>query len=260
MILTGLKEAISKRFWGLPYDKMSEIKICIKPPKAAGDPGQMISLWKSINDVLELLSSIDGIRRLTVHLHERWSVGGVLNRSIQEEVISNGRLTPGYEADINLVLLPLRRIRNVQKSCIWFQKRYMSADGRRQFLDGFTDKPEVIRQGFLKERTPEDLETLGKVIDKVHCELENVLPGGTANMLRLERFLSWYTDAAAYNQDASAYLTSHQKRIDQGEQKWKKRNQKSVEWRMRMMHAFNPRSACWQAWRFMRNQLAAVGG
>ncbi|KAF4626092.1 hypothetical protein G7Y89_g12069 [Cudoniella acicularis] len=206
----------SQAWINLPYYKLTGIKIEIEAPYSEFDVtynnlGPLICLWKKSD------------------------IG-----------FSDIRVVPLYF----VVLEPFWRVRNVEKAKVHYTEALLKSDRKELPLD-FFEKAMMLKVPFGDFDTQWDYcpleweewddKYVKKDLDQRFLRFQRFLdgdPSWEANMLRLERFSTWYTDT----------LSGKSKYLDEMERAWKESRCRRVDLddlhiRHRMMMALNPMSA-----------------
>jgi hypothetical protein len=109
--LRDLQDATSRGFSSLPYTKLKGIRVEVEAPDST-DPGQMICLWKKTVCLVDLLSQVDGLPDLEIHLTDskpskgseesKWSTDGIAQQSIPYN--RNDDFYDEYNMDFKVIL------------------------------------------------------------------------------------------------------------------------------------------------------------
>ena len=264
-IIQGLDDPVKRKFCNLPYAYLRGVHIDIQAPNRR-DPGQVVCLFKKCTNLVTLLLSEHTrwyIPDLTLQLSDsaeaKWTVDGEPQMSVAydrprsvppavDPIIDR----PNDEAyiycdDSQIVMCAFLRIRNAKSGQI-----IIPPDMERQtvFLHnladlwsddgpfgGFTDPAHSWNDIKLQER-------LDMIFTELDLELD-VLPGATADMLRLERCAEWYVDEAG---GSSPYEKEYE-RITKAwthRERYRDKNLERLNWRYGIMRALNPRSLYYQ--------------
>ena len=203
-------DAVSRGFGKLPYRKLKGIRIEIEAP-CREDPGQIVCLWKKGLDLIRLFEQAEnGLPNLGIHLIDsastKWSVECEPQKSVavnrersnppRGSVIDRTNVASIFDEDYQIVLTPFQRLRNVRTAKVCLPEG-MVYDGN------FAHNMEtlLVERGAFgtwpDTEDPWDDKELEQVQDEMFLNLDSeldMLPGVTANMMRLERFSSWYTN------------------------------------------------------------------
>ena len=267
-----MKDAVKRGFETLPYAKLRGVHFDIKAPNRR-DPGQVFCLYKKCTDLVTLLQFTkyylpDLTLRLSDTTSAKWTVDGEPQKSVAcdrprnipvvDEIID--RQTDQayiYCDDSQIVLCAFLRIRNARSAQI-----LIPDDMQRQqaFLDKmedawtdegpfgiYTDPDYAWNDTRLQER-------LDIIFTDLDLELD-MLPGKTADMLRLERCSAWYTDEAGGD---SPYEKEYERIIKAWTDRQCLRDTKMEKLNLRygMMRALNPRSLYYQ---YTKPRVSAQG-
>lgn len=209
------RDALSK----LPFKKLSAIEITINAPDQ-GNTAQFLTLFKHTRELAALLEQAEGLPQFTIRLCDtesgQWSQDGK-----PQKTISMGCFTPIFEPDYRPVLLQFARLRSIQKVTVQIANRFPVLDRDVSWLENMID---VLnrKEPFGSFKTEEDDpwwdkafqesscylclydetfdeywddEVIQRRLNNLYYEYESVLdvlPGQTADMMRLERFMYWY--------------------------------------------------------------------
>ena len=193
--LQDLDDAVSRGFGKLPYEKLKGIRVEIHAPHRR-DPGQVVCLWKKCLDLARLLEQANhGLPNVEIHLKDstwaKWSVDGKPQKSLAVDCI-NGE---DNDEDYEIVLTAFYRLRNVQTAKVYLPEDMVY--NNYTYNIGIVLEQEEAFGTSLDADDPWNDKILQKDQDQMFMDLDvelDLLPGNTANMMRLERFSSWYTD------------------------------------------------------------------
>ncbi|KAL8725348.1 MAG: hypothetical protein Q9166_007408 [cf. Caloplaca sp. 2 TL-2023] len=188
--LRNLNHAFKKGFNKVPYEKLKKIQINIQAPSSR-DSGQVICLYKKCRDLAALLEHAkQGLPNLEINLLDsesaKWSLDGEPQRSIDDEFWND-------TDDQDIVLYAFLRLRNARSATIntpthcndCFSRRVAKILMRKDLVGTYRDPDDEWDDLALQEQMDE-------LYVRLDLDLDS-LPGPTANMMRLERFSSWYT-------------------------------------------------------------------
>jgi len=198
-------------FRDLPYNKIKEIKIDIDSPNHS-DPGQMLCIWENVS-IVDLLSPVSGIKSLVITFSGNWGT-----KTKPQKSFPDYRRLLDTRYDIDLTLMQLCRIRYVLKPSTHF--RFEGEGGGVCPIVKGLEADMMSRQPFggpyakdQLDQTKED-EQIQLMIDNTCLVLERILEeafGITANLLRRERFASWFTEAGVCVDESSPdYVKKYQ--------------------------------------------------
>lgn len=210
--LTSLDDSIKRGFGNLPYHKLKRIQINIEAPEMR-DPGQVLCLHKKCTNLAELLEQAkQGLPDIEISLFDsssaQWSLeSGEAQRSIWVDRRKHyppefNKFDTGRENIFNrvydyiVVLQTFSRLRNA-RSAIIHSPNNMRID--HNFMEGIalTLMEREPTGSYLDADDSWDDATLQKEMDEIYMGLDldlDVLPGPTANWMRLDRFSCWYSD------------------------------------------------------------------
>ncbi|KAL8798673.1 MAG: hypothetical protein Q9182_006484 [Xanthomendoza sp. 2 TL-2023] len=228
--LQSLDHAIEQGFNTLPYEKLKSIEININAPDTT-DPGQLVCLFLKCRDLAALLEHAkQGLPDLVIKFLDSVSAKWP-ERDNQQQSISidpkrhypplrrnpdlspeardrfydyyeridwtldpDSEETPNEFQDSNFITRTFLRLRNVRSAriivplqCGGFWSPDDSGVLQRKEPMGFNQDPEGL---WSDASIQEDMDDMYLQID---LDLD-LLPGPTANMMRLHRFSSWYRD------------------------------------------------------------------
>ncbi|PMD59272.1 uncharacterized protein K444DRAFT_428729 [Hyaloscypha bicolor E] len=171
----------------LPYKGLKAIKIEIEAPSQE-DPGQVVLLWTKIQDLMELLSQAEEFPSIDIYLRETnasWATNGTAHKTvpIDPEHLDEDEYVP----DIEVVLMPLCKLRNVRTASIHVPKGFVTGNHLLYHIG----------------RQMETAESFGRVRNGDLDEALDELPGTTANFMRVERLGRWFSkgDKSQYVED-----------------------------------------------------------
>lgn len=210
--LQNVDDAVSRGFGALPYEKPKAIRINITAPDGR-DPGQIVCLWKKCLDLGELLGkSFGGRRNIEILLENRkdlqWfqdglpqmSVSATRNRckcSPQDGQIDRPDKTFIQKDDIRIVLTAFQHLRNIKeiKICPPQDKRRSFKDYTNH-LENLLMQKEVFRT-LVGPPNSRNEPIFQQKRDDLSMNLDrelDFLPGETAEIMRSDRFGSWYSN------------------------------------------------------------------
>jgi len=255
--LRDLQDATSQGFSSLPYTKLKGINVELEAPDAT-DPGQMICLWKKVISLTGMLSEVNGLPDLEIHLvdaeplksseESKWSTDGIAQQSIPCD--RNHEYYDEYDEDFEAILQPFCRLRNARSASVHVATKINAVSHLLENIAAFM----ILKEPFgcyIAEGEWSDNSTQ-KSLDRNFLQFDNALddlPGTTARMLRLERFSSWFEDG----------LHSKSKYLDELERAYHSNYCSSVNTLLSiynncsMVLAFNPLSATMQEMRFQKH-------
>ncbi|KAL8917726.1 MAG: hypothetical protein Q9208_007778 [Pyrenodesmia sp. 3 TL-2023] len=242
--LQDLDEAMKRCFHKLPYRTMRKIQIDVGAPDRS-DPGQVVSLYKKCVDLATMLENAEsGLLNIEINLLDseeaKWTWDGQPQNSI----------TQHHTGDYELVLSAFSRLRDVESAKFRVPVQLdpdshlienMEAILRLEGPFGANLAPHG--DGEWDDR---DIQT-DRDLMYVNLDLElDFLHGHTANMMRLDRFSSWYTDKLGGN---SEYEREYERII----KTWKNLPEppdrlfqltvlERLQWRYEAMRVYDPRA------------------
>ncbi|KAL9099555.1 MAG: hypothetical protein Q9163_004962 [Psora crenata] len=263
------EDAMKRGYNNLPYEKLRKIQINIEAPYRR-DPGQVVCLHKKCVDLVALLECAKhGLPDLELSflksLSADWSLEGKPQKSVaidrvkryppKDMIIDRNNATEITADDAEIVLMAFSRLRNARstKACVPIDMH------RDDYL--FYNIAETITE---KEPVgtylnPDDLHNdreLQEDLDEISIDLDielDMLPGPTANMMRLDRFSSWYADSLG---GESKYEREYERIMKTWRNSFLKPiRMRTLQWRYGFMRACNPRSL---ANRYTVSQLSAI--
>lgn len=255
--LQDLDHAVSQGFGKLPYEKLKGVQVEIDAP-CCRDPGQIACLWKKCLVLVALLEQADrGFPNLEIHLKDsisaKWSVDGEPQKSV---AVDRVRSNPPRDSDTDRVneqsditdpdyviaLTPFHRLRDAQTAKVYLPDDMVCDNDFAYNMETVL----VQKEAFGTWLDPDDRwndKSLQGDQDQVFMDLDvelDLLPGITANMMRLDRFSSWYTDAlgseSKYERELERILKTRSTIYDNYNKP------KHIQLRYAAMRAFNPRS------------------
>lgn len=205
-ILQDLSHAKRIGFFDFHFEKMNKIVINIEAPDDWKDAGQQICLYKKCVALASLLENAKkGLPRIEIHLIEpsesKWSEGSSTISCFLRQHFAYEPTVEEYNLLGNhfmfdppeIVLQAFYRLRNARSAEICAPSDRFHAGKYDNELSGLTHPVP-----FNPDLDADDLEEQ-QLADQLFVELDlalDLLPGNTANMLRLARFSSWYDDAS----------------------------------------------------------------
>lgn len=258
--LRDLEDAVSRGFGKLPYEKLKGIQVEIDAP-CRTDPGQLVCLWKKCLDLTRLLeNAARGLPNLEIHLKDsrlaKWSVRGEPQMSVSYDRAYDRELCyPPWaiypdtrymwnqtiidDPDFEIVLSPFHRLRNVQMVKIYLPEDMVCNSDVAYGLETVLVKKEAFGTSLDADDPWNDKELQGDQ-DQIFMDLDmelDLLPGKTANMMRLERFSSWYTDGLG---SESKYESELERILKTQSTSYKNENEaKYIQFRFAAMLSFN---------------------
>lgn len=204
---------MSRGFGKLPYEKLKGVQVEIFAP-CPYDPGQIVCLWKKCRDLAAMLEQADcGFSNLDIHLKNstsaKWGVDGIPQISVAGDRMRNYPRSDFFtdrsiehsnitDVDYETVPTAFLRIRNAQAA-----KVYIPEDVYEPCENHWAYNTETIlvqKEAFgtlCDAGDPWNDDCIRREQDQLFMDLDielDLLPGITANMMRLDRFSSWYTD------------------------------------------------------------------
>ncbi|KAL8748890.1 MAG: hypothetical protein Q9184_007032, partial [Pyrenodesmia sp. 2 TL-2023] len=194
--LQSLGQAITRGFDQIRFERIREIRINIEAPNK-DDPGQLIYLQKKCMHLAELLERAQhGLPHLELHLmtSETGEWGSESEPQSSIAPFGDAILTNDYE----IVLHAFCRLRNARSANVCVPAGY---DKHHYFVEDLADSltwkepfgtilspqdPNTWNDEELEEETHDILMSLDLSLD--------LLPGHTANLMRLDRYSQWYTE------------------------------------------------------------------
>ncbi|KAH8754011.1 hypothetical protein F5882DRAFT_444952 [Hyaloscypha sp. PMI_1271] len=188
----------------LPYERLKAIEIEIEAPSQE-DPGQVVLLWTKIQDLMELLSQAEELPSIDVYLREAnasWVTNGTPHKTVP---IDPDHLNEDeYVPDIEVVLMPLCKLRNVRTASIHVPKRFVTASHLLYHIGRQMETAESF--GRVRNGDAWDDAEVQKALELTQFQLDEALdelPGKTANFMRVERLGRWFGkgDKSQYVED-----------------------------------------------------------
>ncbi len=238
--LQSIGEAITRGFDKLPFERLQQIRVNIDAPNR-DDPGQLVCLQKKCLHLAELLERAQhGLPHLEFHLTTsqsgEWGSENEPQRSIAP--FGDAMLDDDYE----ILLHAFCRLRNARSANICVPAGY---NNRRYFVDDVAESL-TWKEPFGTVLSPWDPniwndEELQEETHNISMGLDlslDLLPGHTANMMRLDRFSQWYTEKFG---GESKYEREYEHMIGTWEESSEERRITSrLQWRHGAMRAFDP--------------------
>ena len=260
--LQDINDAEQLGFSKLPYEKLRRIHFDIEAPNRR-DPAQVVCLYNKCTSLVTLLqSATHGLPDLTLRLSDsavaKWTVDGAPQKSVAWDRPRNTPIVDEildradheayiFDDDSKLVLVAFVRLREARSAHIFIpddmerEERFLA---RLESL--WTD--EGLFGTYLDPEYSWNDTALQERMDITFTDLDlelDMLPGATADMLRLDRFSAWYTDEAGgespYEKEYERIIKSWPHGKDFRDEKVEKLN-----WRYGIMRALNPRSFYYQ--------------
>lgn len=203
--LEDLSDAISRGFRDLPWHKL-KVRIWIWAPRK-DDSAQIICLYKKTRALIKLLKLAKGFLSLWVvfrHTEDTsWFDEGQPQCSIKNksDLLRWGEEIPGAKWDYELIFPWFLQIQNVKMAKIYCTEISTRKRENAKMSESFTMTQRIMGKKatskspaapvfYYRRRVEVHLDLLFIMIERIL----DVLPSETANMLRLDRFSSWYTD------------------------------------------------------------------
>ena len=271
-VLQDTNDALKLGFNNLPYAKLRGVHFDIEAPNRR-DPGQVFCLYKKCTDLVTLLQSTkyclpDITLRLSDTTAAKWTVDGAPQKSVACDRPRNIPLVDQiidrqtdqayiYCDDSQIVLCAFLRLRNARSAQI-----LIPHDMQRQgsFLDNLEDAwtDEGPFGSYIDPTYAWNDTRLQERLDIIFTDLDlelDMLPGKTADMLRLERCSAWYTDEAGGD---SPYEKEYERIIKAWTERQYSRDTKVEKLNLRygLMRALNPRSLYYQ---YTKPRVSAQG-
>ncbi|KAL8915817.1 MAG: hypothetical protein Q9208_008831 [Pyrenodesmia sp. 3 TL-2023] len=186
-LLQNVDDACKRSFNKIPFQQLKRIRIMIEAPDKE-DQGQIICLFKKCLDLAGLLeNAIHGLPDVEIVLVEsassNWTVRGKPQESIDLDQAT-------FSHDYLIVLLAFSRVRNARSATI--SSPVESEEGNfliQHFAQAWTGK--VPFEQNLNPNAPWNDQELREELDRVFVDLDtelHLLPGHTADLMRLDRF------------------------------------------------------------------------
>jgi hypothetical protein len=203
--LEDLPDAISRGFCDLPWHNLNVIIWIWAPHRKFS--AQIICLYKKVRALVEILRRAKGFLSLWVvfsHLkNTSWFDDAQPQCSIENKadlLQYEGELR-GAKWDYEFIFPLFLQIRNVKMARMCCTEMFEGKRENRTMNGSFRNSERIMRKTtpygsraekdrYYGRRIEEHLDLLFMMVERI---LDN-LPSKTANMLRLERFSSWYTD------------------------------------------------------------------
>jgi hypothetical protein len=193
----------------LPYKRLKAIKIEIEAPSQE-DPGQVVLLWTKIQDLMELLSQAEEFPSIDIYLRETnasWATNGTAHKTvpIDPEHLDEDEYVP----DIEVVLMPLCKLRNVRTASIHVPKGFVTGNHLLYHIGRQMETAESF--GRVRNGDVWDDAEVQKALELTQFQLDEALdelPGTTANFMRVERLGRWFGegDKSQYVEDWARIL------------------------------------------------------
>ncbi|KAL8760300.1 MAG: hypothetical protein Q9199_000082 [Rusavskia elegans] len=202
LVLQSLSRALQQGFDKLPFEKLKKIQINVGAPDTA-DPGQIICLHKKCVDLAVLLEHAKhGLPDIEINLLDSasanadwWDYRPKTSMLYQLDLDLNNSETRNDIQDDQIVLYAFFHLRNARSAKIsgpeqpqdYFYENVAQSLEEKEPFGTYPDTGDFWGD----ENLQEDRDQLF-----MHLDLDlDLLPGPTANMMRLDRFSSWYTNA-----------------------------------------------------------------
>ncbi|KAL8760928.1 MAG: hypothetical protein Q9184_002896 [Pyrenodesmia sp. 2 TL-2023] len=246
-LLHNVDDATKRGFDRIPFYQLKKIRIIIEAPDKK-DQGQIICLYKKCLDLAGLLeNAIHGLPNVEIVLSKSasssWTVRGEPQRSIDLDQAT-------FSDDHLIVLQAFSRVRNARSATISLPVK--SEEGN-YLIENFADAwmREIPFGQNLDLNDPWNDQELQEEMDNIFVDLDmelDLLSGHTADLMRLDRFASWYSDKidgeskyeSEYERIIRAwkgFQDSHDSTAEISEQS---KLLKSLLWRYGAMRAFDP--------------------
>ncbi|KAI4169369.1 MAG: hypothetical protein LQ343_005762 [Gyalolechia ehrenbergii] len=238
-LLQDLVDAKKRGFDKLPFEKLDKIRINVAAPNGIY-PGQIVCLYNKCMDLAELLeNSKQALPDIEIKLLDtefaKWNTKNQTRMHVG--LISDLDFTDDHE----LLLFAFSRLRNARSAKIYVLVEY---DGENHFIWNMASSM-MLGEPFgtwSKPDEPWNDEETQEDADNIFTDLDlalDLLLGPTAEMMRLDRFSSWYTDEF---HGESRYERRYERIIktwtdNSWEQNFKLKN---LRWRYGAMRAFDP--------------------
>ena len=254
--LRDLDDALSRGFGKLPYEKLKGIHLEIQAP-CRKDPGQIVCLWKKCLDLATLLECSDrGLPNLKIHLRDspraKWFVDNEPQSSVavdrkkrsppRDKVIDrSNEQSHIMDEDYKIALKPFCRLRNVKSAKVYLPEDMGLNNQFAYHMETVLARKELFGS-WLDFDNPWNDKSLQDDQDQMFMDLDvelDMLPGITANMMRLERFSSWYSNGS----DSESKYETELERILKTRSTVQPNHNKAIniQWRYANMIAFSPR-------------------
>ena len=190
--LQNLDDAVAGGFDNFPFEKLNKIRINIEAPDG-NDPGQLISLYMKCMDLAELLENAKhGLPNVEINLVDsdlaKWNTEGRPQRSIDLD-------EHAYSGDHAVVLHAFIGLHNARSINISTPAGHDDAKSLDEIFSDTTVWTDPVYTYFDPDE-PWNEEEVQEDSDKMFVKLDvalDTLQGDTADMMRLDRFSSWYT-------------------------------------------------------------------
>lgn len=237
--LEDLPDAISRGFGDLPWHSLN-VTIYIWAPDRK-DSGQIICLYQIVRALVEMLKGANGFLSLNVVFGQRkkarWFNDGLPQCSIENNA-DLLQLIVGAKRDYAFIVPLFLQIRNAKMAKMYFTETF---EGKR---GTFIDAPSIMTgtiHGYAAEPR------IQKHLDLLFTRVEHILdllPSKTADMLRLDRFSSWYTDRLNGN---SPYENELERVLLDDVQRLRHDTLDRMDDRYRIMRTHNPLSLAYRS-------------
>jgi hypothetical protein len=215
-------------------------------------------LWKKCLDLAALLEQADrGLPNLEIHLKDstsaKWSIDGEPQKSVAvSRVKSNpprngvtdrsNEQTSIINEDYQIALTAFHRLRNVPTAKVYLPEDMVCDNEFPYNMETVLVQKEAFGT-WLDADDPWNDKSLQGDQDQIFMDLDielDLLPGITANLTRLERFSSWYTDGlgseSKYERELERILKTR------STSSYNSNKPKHIQMRYAAMRFFNPRS------------------
>ncbi len=247
--LEDLPDAISRGFCDLPWLNLN-VHIWIWAPHKK-DSGEIICLYKKVRVLVEILKGPKEFLSLWVVFahtgNTSWFDDSKPQRSIKNNAdsLSWEVAIPGAKWDYQFIFPLFLQIRNVKMARMYSTERF---EGKREnlmmvkaFMEAERFKMKTTPYRSRAERGRHHGKRIEQHLDLLFIMVElilDLLRSKTANMLRLDRFSSWYTDKlhgnSPYENELKRLLTNTVE------------EHRAVNERYRIMRAHNPLSLAYR--------------
>lgn len=206
-VLQNMDHAMRSGLHKLHYEKLRRIEINIEAPDWVEDPGQIVNLYTKCVDLASLLGNArKGLPDIEINLLDSplatWRFDGPSFSIIEYRLREHYAYRPARDAEygsdddfhfdnIEIVIHAFCRLRNAKSANLhrpWIKSHDHTKDDELIAL--------TLPEAFNVDLDSDDRDDQRK-LDEIFIGLDlalDLLPGNTANMLRLDRFSSWYVD------------------------------------------------------------------
>ncbi|KAH6663493.1 hypothetical protein B0J14DRAFT_609124 [Halenospora varia] len=245
-------------FRNFSFHRLEKIKIIIKGADPL-DPGQICCLRSKTLGLIDLLTSTASLPKIEIqfldHGEGRWCYGDGRDQSslFDWESVALGIdfSSDIFPKDFKSILLPFRKLRNVPTVSIEVSDKAF----QNQKQDDINDTVKLMTSDYAfgyfhglddywANGYSETDGHLGFELDSHHLDFDralDLLPGKTANMLRLDRFATWFVDGSNWKE--ATYVKAYERAWAHLKECERLNNPKTLLHRFQMMMALNPGSA-----------------